>query len=245
MFKKLFGGKKNKEANDGTNIYTYENVQNQNTEGVAEMLYIEEISEHFDRVYKGRETTVFHEIISDIIHIDVHFMAPTEEAPFWVVYTTGMSDLQMTLPEELEKEWGHLNRAELMLFLPENWTTSSEAFKDDKYYWPIKLLKQLARFPHEYNTWLGYGHTIPNTNEYKPYAYSTELNGAILSVLREDIRTFKTKDGNTINIYCVIPLYKEEMDYKLENGVDALFEKLTEVEGQGYLIQPSRKNACK
>lgn len=57
-----------------------------------------------------------------------------------------------------------------MLFLPENWPTSSDAFKDDKYYWPIKLLKQLARFPHEYNTWLGYGHTI--------------------------------------NIYCVIPLYK-------------------------------------
>lgn len=132
-----------------------------------------------------------------------------------------------------------------MLFLPENWPTSSEAFKDEKYYWPIKLLKQLARFPHQYNTWLGYGHTIPNTNEYDSYAYSTELNGAILSVLRDDVRKFKTKDGNTINIYCVIPLYKEEMDYKLENGMDALFEKLSEVEGQGYLIQPSRKNACK
>jgi hypothetical protein len=245
MFKKLFGGKKNKEAKDGTNIYTYENVQDQNSEGVAEMQYIEEISEHFNEVFPGRDTTVFHEIISDIIHIDVHFMAPIEEAPFWVVYTTGMSDLPMTLPEEIEEEWGHLKRAELMLFLPQTWSVDSEAFKDDKYFWPIKLLKQLARFPHEYNTWLGYGHTIPNTNEYDPYAYSTELNGAILSVLKDEISSMETKDGNKINIYSVIPLYKEEMDYKLENGMDALFEKLSEVEGSGYWIEAERKNACK
>ena len=29
-------------------------------------------------------------------------------------------------------------------------------------FWPIQMLKFLARFPHEYKTWLGWGHTIPN-----------------------------------------------------------------------------------
>ncbi|MFQ8729788.1 MAG: suppressor of fused domain protein [Enterocloster bolteae] len=24
-------------------------------------------------------------------------------------------------------------------------------------YWPIRLIKYLARFPHEYSTWLGWG----------------------------------------------------------------------------------------
>lgn len=246
MFKKIFGGKKDKEkAKDGTNIYTYDNIENRKQDNVAEMLYIEEITAHFDKVFPGRVTNVFHEIISDVVHIDVHFMEPTDEEPFRVVYTTGMSDLLMTLPDELEKEWGHLRRAELMFFLPESWPIDTEAFKDERYYWPVRTLKQLARFPHEYNTWLGYGHTIPNSAEYDTYAENTELNGVVLSELREDISTIKTKDGNSINIYSMIPLYKEEMDYKLENGMDALLEKLSEVEGNGLWIEALRKNVCK
>lgn len=247
MFKKLFGGKKDKEnTKDGTSVYNYENVGGEDKDGIAEMLYTEEIINHFDKVFPGRETNVFHELISDIIHIDVHFMEPTEEAPFRVVYTTGMSDLLMTLPPELEEEWGHLRRAELMLFLPESWPIDSDAFKEDRYYWPVKLLKQLARFPHMYNTWLGYGHTIPNYAEYEPYAEDTGLNGVILSSLKDEISKFKAKDGTVINIYSLVPLYKEEMDYKLENGVDALFEKLSEeIEGSGFWIDPLRKNVCK
>lgn len=247
MFKKIFGGKKNKkEAIDGSSIYTYENFGEQEKSEIAEMIYTEEIVNHFDKVFPGRQTIVFHELISDIIHIDIHFMEPTEEQPFRVVYTTGMSDLPMTLPTELEEEWGHLRRAELMLFLTEEWPISSEAFEDDKNFWPVKLLKQLARFPHEYNTWLGYGHTIPNYAEYEPYAENTELNGAILSVLKDEIRSFEAKDGTVINIYSVIPLYKEEMDYKLENGMDALFEKLAEeTNGGGFWIDAARKNVCK
>lgn len=247
MFKKIFGGKKDKkDAKDGTSIYTYENVEDQNESGIVEMLYTEEIVNHFDKVFPGRETNVFHEIISDVIHIDIHFMEPTEEEPFRIVYTTGMSDLPMTLPPELEEEWGHLKRAELMLFLPASWPVGSEAFEDEKNFWPVKLLKQLARFPHQCNTWLGYGHTVPNFAEYEPYAENTGLNGVILSLLKEEISSFKTKDGTVINIYSLIPLYKEEMDYKLENGMDALFEKLSEdIEGSGFWIDPSRKNVCK
>ncbi|WP_207653602.1 suppressor of fused domain protein [Clostridium peptidivorans] len=246
MFKKIFGGKKDKgKSKDGTNIYTYENTGSGNLSNVAEMMYIEEITAHFDKVFPGRVSNVFHEIISDIVHIDVHFMEPTDEEPFRVIYTTGMSDLPMTLPSELEKEWGHLKRAELMMFLPESWPIDSEVFEDERYYWPIRLLKQLARFPHMYNTWLGYGHTIPNSEEYIPYAENTELNGVILSSLKEEISSINTKDGNLINIYSIIPLYKEEMDYKLENGMDALFEKLSEVEGSGHWIDSSRKNVCK
>lgn len=246
MFKKIFGGKNGKgKTKDGTNIYNYEDTQNRDEINIAKMMYTEEITDHFDKNFPDRVTSVFHEIISDIVHIDVYFMEPTEEEPFRVVYTTGMSDLLMTLPSEIEKEYSHLKRAELMMFLPATWSTDSEAFKDEKYYWPIRLLKQLARFPHEYNTWLGYGHTIPNSEEYDPYAENTKLNGVVLSALSENIRLINTKDGNLINVYSIIPLYKEEMAYKLENGIDALDEKLSEVEGNGLWIDASRKNVCK
>ncbi|WFD11826.1 suppressor of fused domain protein [Tepidibacter hydrothermalis] len=246
MFKKIFGGKRDKgKAKDGTDIYTYENTRNGKQGKVAEMMNTEDIIAHFDKMFPGRETNVFHEIISDIVHIDVHCMEPTDEEPFRVLYTTGMSDLPMTMPSEIENEWSHLKRAELMIFIPESWPIDSKAFKDERYYWPVRLLKQLARFPHEYNTWLGYGHTIPNSNEYDPYAENTELNGVILNVLKEEISSISTKDGNLINVYSLVPLYKEEMDYKLEYGSDSLFEKLAEVQGSGFWIDASRKNVCR
>lgn len=246
MFGKIFGGKSNEKSKDGTNVYTYDNDKKNIGVGKAsKMLYTEEVINHFDKVFPGRTTNVFHELISDLIHIDVHFMEPTEEEPFRVIYTTGMSDLPMTLPEELEKDWGHLKRAELMLFLPEYWPIGSDEFNDEKNYWPVRLLKQLARFPHQYNTWLGYGHTIPNSADYDPYAENTGLNGVILSCLNENISTLTTMDGTRINFYSLIPLYKEEMDYKLEQGMDALFDKLAEVEGSGFWIDAERANVCK
>ena len=32
--------------------------------------------------------------------------------------------------------------------------------KDEKWYWPIRLLKSLARLPIASDTWLGFGHTM-------------------------------------------------------------------------------------
>lgn len=55
---------------------------------------IEEISEHIER-HIGEICMVFHEVISDTVHIDVHHIKPTEERPFHTLVTSGMSDLQM------------------------------------------------------------------------------------------------------------------------------------------------------
>lgn len=66
---------------------------------------------------------------------------------------------------------------ELCIFLPANWPLESEpyqtieeTFKDENNYWPLRWLKKLARFPHEYNTWIGRGHTIPNGEAAEPFA---------------------------------------------------------------------------
>lgn len=246
MFKKIFGGN-NKEgkSKDGTTIYNYEDTKVQSSNKIAKMLYIDEISDHFENVFPDRTTNVFHEITSETIHLDVHCMEPTDEEQFRVLYTTGMSDLPMTLPDEIpSKEALQLNRAELMLFLPADWPIDEKSIKEENNYWPIRLLKQLARFPHQYSTWLGHGHTIPNYAEYEPYAENTGLNGVILSALKDDISLLKTKDNNIINIYLLIPLYKEEMEYKLKNGMDALFEKLSEINGGGLFLDKSRSNTC-
>ncbi|MGG4440403.1 suppressor of fused domain protein [Brevibacillus fortis] len=245
FFKKLFGGTNNGEkAKDGTTIYTYD--QQATSEPPAPMEYVEEIGKHFETVFAGRESSVFHEIISDTIHIDVNVMSPTEEEPFWVLYTNGMSDLPMTIPDEIQEQMEEsIDRAELMIFLPASWELTQESLEDENNYWPIRLMKQLARFPHQYNTWLGYGHTIPNYQEYEPYADGTGLNGVVLFQLSEEISVIPTKDGNNIHTYFLIPLYKEEMEYKLEHGMDALLDKLFELDDDALILNPNRRNTCK
>ncbi|MGZ9586428.1 suppressor of fused domain protein [Paenibacillus marinisediminis] len=248
FLKKIFGGKNDGEkSNDGTTIYKYEESEERaDYEPPASMEYVEEIVSHFENAFPGRTSSVFHELISDIVHIDVNMMEPTEEEPFYVLYTNGMSDLPMTIPDEIVAQLDeNIDRAEVMMFLPASWKLSEESLKDENNYWPIRLMKQMARFPHMYNTWLGYGHTIPNYQEYEPYADGTGLNGVVLYQLKEEISEIPTKDGNKIHTYFLIPLYKEEMDYKLEHGMDALLDKLSELEDDVLVLDPNRTNTCK
>ena len=62
------------------------------------------------------------------------------------------------MPEELAEY--KLERAELAIALPPDWKLDEESLKDERWYWPIGLLKVLARLPISNDTWLGFGHTM-------------------------------------------------------------------------------------
>ena len=133
----------------GSGIYRYENIEETGFRPPkAYGQYAEEITAHFEAMFPGRKTTVFHEILSDLVHIDVNIMYPSEKGQFYVMYTTGMSDLPMTLPEGYEDR-KDLQFAELFLFLPPDWKPGNEGEldvnMDEKDYWPIRLIKFLAR----------------------------------------------------------------------------------------------------
>ncbi|MFR3751255.1 MAG: suppressor of fused domain protein [Enterocloster sp.] len=95
-------------------------------------------------------------------------------------------------------------------------------------YWPIGLIKYLARFPHEYSTWLGWGHTIPNGPDYEPLAPDTGMGGVVLVQTGGDMGSMEAKDGRKVNFYMVIPAYREEIEYKLEYGMEALDKRFSE-----------------
>jgi hypothetical protein len=67
-----------------------------------------------------------------------------------------------------------------MICLPPDWPLEIVSQKDVRHYWPIYLLKMLARFPHQFNTWLWCGHTMPNGDPVEPYADNTQLCCALL-----------------------------------------------------------------
>ena len=87
---------------------------------------IEQISGHIEQ-HLGPIETVFHEIASDMVHIDVHFVKPTSTFPFVRLVTSGMSDLPMTTPEESEAP----QFAELLITLPADWHLDQKSFENE------------------------------------------------------------------------------------------------------------------
>jgi hypothetical protein len=156
--------KNNFVAPSGTKIFTYTDREKEWQTPHGEEC-IEETSIHIEK-YIGKIHKVFHELVSDKVHIDVHWVKPTPERPYHTLVSSGMSDLPMNIPEHV----GSTRHMELMITLPEYWQLDEEAFNNENWYWPVRTLTYLASFPHKYDTYFAWGHTIPNGNPAKPFA---------------------------------------------------------------------------
>lgn len=115
---------------------------------------IEAVSAHIGQ-HIGPVETVLHELASDDLHIDVHIVPPAPGRPYHALITSGMSERAMRVPEGSES----YRYAELCMLLDPSWPLSNDRLDDADIYWPIRVLKDTARFPHEANTWLSLGHT--------------------------------------------------------------------------------------
>ena len=100
---------------------------------------------------------------------------PLMSGTITTLVTMGMGAHRMNVPEELAEY--KLERAELAIALPPDWKLDEESLKDERWYWPIGLLKVLARLPISNNTWLGFGHTM---DKQSPFAEDTELCAVLL-----------------------------------------------------------------
>ncbi len=189
----------------------------------------------------GKTVGVWHELVSDKIHIDVHFIAPTQDDNVWTLFTTGMSARPMTTPADFEGP----KRAELLLRLPADWPMTQEAFAQDENYWPVRWLKMLARLPHDYKTWLWPSHTIPNGEPAQPLSSATKQIGMMIvpATCLDDGDEIVTTSGGPVMLMSVMPVYDEEMQYKLEHGYDALIEKLVAADID-ELLDLERVNVC-
>lgn len=229
-------------SESGDPIYRYDGVKPKEFSPVfGDIENIDIISEHIEK-HIGGINLVFHELISDKIHIDIHWVKPSVNFPFNTLITSGMSDIPMNTPESLDS----YKYSELCILLPSDWKIDELSFEDENNYWPIRWLKIIARFPHDYNTWIGNGHTIPNGENADSFAENTKLGCMLLLpsfTLGEEFSVLKINDDKIINFYCLNPLYKEEMDFKLKKGTDKLLNKLDKF-NISEIIDNTRKNTC-
>ena len=188
-------------------------------------LYTEEQLEQYEEFITeqfGEFTEVFHEIVSENIHLDIIVIPPTEECNYYKLITMGMGAYPMNIPRELRKY--ELERAELVLYLPPTWNIKSKKEED---FWPIRAMKILGRLPIEHNTWLGFGHTVSSDADDTPYALNTELcSMMLLTALSSQFEELDLKiEGlGRINFYQMFPLYKEELALKQEQDAESLLD---------------------
>jgi len=186
----------------------------------------------------GSVPEVFHEIVSEYVHVDLHVVPARPEQPYHVVVTTGMSDRPMIGNN------GDSYYCELLLALPPDWPIDLKNLKEEKFWWPFRHLKQAARFPHIFKTCLWYGHTIANEDPPQIFHETAPYCGGILSIpmlCPEEARQIHVREGKEVFFFSFLPLFEAELRFAWKNGSDALFDKLDRIE-LTELIRMNRKS---
>ena len=126
----------------------------------------------------------------------------------------------MNTPPELKSK--KFERAELLITLPAGWDLAENSLNDENNYWPLRWLKAMARFPIKYDTWLGWGHTVPVGELLEK---KTEFCGVLVTMPyffgRRSV-SCKLPNKDVVRFYQLVPLYENEMLYKIEQGANAL-----------------------
>jgi hypothetical protein len=221
--------------------------------------YMDRIMRHIEE-HLGAAPVVFREKASEGIKLDLLIVPPTRRPPserhpmgtnHFTVVTAGLSAKPQAVPDEAREDISPLQ--ELMIALPGDWpalnadgTFNRDAIVDERYGWPFAFLKMVARMPAEYETFLAPGVTIPNGEEAEPFADNTKLGCmmAFMPMLSPEAAQLQIDATTRIDFYALWPLYPEEMQLKLDKGLEPLLQKLMDAE-VSELIVPDRANLCK
>ena len=221
-------------------------MEKERNENLAQHFYtdkeVEKVSEYIVQQY-GEYGDVLHEIVSPDIHCDIVVVPPTKEQPYFKLVTMGAGAYKMKIPKSLKSDM--CDRAEYVIFLPKDWNLQSDNEED---FWPIRMLKTIARLTVNTEDWLCYSHTIQLTQDGRPVAentgfnscallYSTGKNGQMVKPLK--LGFF----GKKVTFYQLYPLYPEELKFKLDHSINELIERLETEEN--LIINIHRKNYCK
>ena len=144
------------------------------------------------------------------------------KSPVTVIVTNGLSDYKMPVPEK----WEGREYNELYFCLPSYWEW--EDLNNPNTNWVFEWIQRLCKYVVENETWFGHGHTMPCGKEMKPLSNTMKQNHFFLSdpMLLVDEMAPVVVDGKTINFLAIIPIFKDEMDYKQHKSTFKFVQKM-------------------
>lgn len=152
------------------------------------------------------------EIVPTGFPVAIHVIPPAGNRTHLTLFTTGLSSKRMDVPSR----WSSFAYAEVFIELPGDWKYDSP---EAQWHWPVEWLRRIAQYPHDNNTSLGGPFTIiANDAPPKPLAPDTQFT--CLLIIAE--KSFQRKDGETVQLYRVVPLYTDERELELREGAPAL-----------------------
>lgn len=161
-----------------------------------------------------------------LLALDLELRSPTT-----ILVTNGLSDYKMPVPEKYAgREYN-----ELYFCLPNYWEW--ENLEDPKFNWVFHWIQRMAKFVQENETWFGPGHTMPAGKEMKPLSPTMQQNHFMLMepMLCEQELASITIDGREIHFLAIVPIFKEELDYKQNKGTFKLLQKFSQTNNSELL----------
>ena len=190
-------------------------------------VYQTELEKHLEK-YAGRIEARWENLL---------VVRATENRGCHVVVTTNLSDAPMSSPQ-LEWKW-----AELCALLPSDWPLDPKIWESDPNFgWPMRELQRLVRFAREKDSWLGFGHSVPNGKPPQPFAPTTRQCGSFLLPpleLPEKFARLRLEDGEILNFWAIVPVYADELAVKVNQKMPALLQAMSQ-KGVGDIIDPTR-----
>jgi ankyrin repeat protein len=181
-----------------------------NKPGVVKVL--DEVVQYFQDNFGDVDQRSIIEIVPTGFPVSIHAIRPTGSREHLTLFTTGLSSKRMNTPSELSE----FALAELFIQLPGDWKyESSEA----QWHWPVEWLRRIAQYPLDNNTSLGGPITIiANDEPPKPLGPNTNFTSWLMIAEK----SFERIDGETVQLYRVVPIYTDERELELREGAPAL-----------------------
>lgn len=202
-----------------------------NVEAAAAVL--EHIREHI-----GPVDTVFHEIESETVAIDIHHVPPTPDRDCHTLITSGLSDQPMP-------EGSGVRFAELVMCLPPDWPMDEEALEDDASAWPLEMLRALGRLPCAHGVAFDFGFCTDNSTLPFDMAGDTGFSAVLLAppvTVPDAFWCLEAVNGKVIDFFGIVMLYPLELDCARYQGVVALASAMDKL-SVNELVHVGRKPA--
>ena len=144
------------------------------------------------------------------------------KSPVTVVVTNGLHNYFMPVHEKLKGR----EHNELYFCLPSYWEW--EDLDNPRTNWVFHWIQRLAKYVVEKETWFAHGHTMPCGAEKLPLSPTMKQNFFLLSdplLLEREMGELKLGD-KTVHFLSIIPIFKNEMEYKQSRGTFKFMQKL-------------------
>lgn len=157
----------------------------------------------------------------DVTNIDLLLISTVKRSPVQLLMTNGLSNYEQPVPEK----YATLKHIELYFCLPSYWDINDK--DNPSMNWVLPWIQKLAAHLVDKQTWYGVGHTFPNGNPAEPISPTMKQKYFLLNsptYFSEELKPLAV-EGKTIEFLGVVPIFEDELDYKMGKGTYKLQKK--------------------